>query len=412
MSMLAPYVALDLTDDKGFLCGKILADLGAEVIKVEKPGGDPSRLLPPFYGDKPDPEKSLPWFAYNQGKKSITLDLEAIEGRDISLKLVKRASWVIESFKPGYMERIGLGYDALARANPGIILTRISPFGQTGPHAGYLGPDLVVAATGGTMYPCGSIDRAPVRISSPQAYLYAAADAAAGSLIALHYQQRTGKGQVVDTSAQESMILSTLNARPWRELEGTEIRREGARRGGLSARVIQRQTWPCRDGFISFVVVGGARGAKWNRALVRWMDEEGLADDFLKQIDWDKFDMAATTQEFHDKMEERVSKFFARHTTEELYQGSIERGVGIFPVARVPYLFKDAQLNARNFWVEVEYPELGTSLKQPGSFARITPNPLVKGRRAPRVGEHNQEIFNTLGLDSAAIRNLKEKGII
>src|SRR5512139_42575 len=132
--MLEGCRALDLTDEKGFLCGKILAEVGVDVIKVERPGGDPSRRIGPFWGDIADPEKSLYWFAYNSNKRGITLNIETADGVEIFKKLVKASDFVIESFPPGYMETLGLGYSALSDIKDGIILTSITPFGQAGPY--------------------------------------------------------------------------------------------------------------------------------------------------------------------------------------------------------------------------------------------------------------------------------------
>ena len=128
-SMLGPYRVLDLSDEKGLLCGKILGDLGADVLKVEKPSGDSARKLGPFYHDEPDPEKSLFWFALNTSKRGVTLDIDTADGREIFKKLVKKADFVIETFKPGYLESLGLGYKDLEKINPAVILVSITPFG-------------------------------------------------------------------------------------------------------------------------------------------------------------------------------------------------------------------------------------------------------------------------------------------
>jgi crotonobetainyl-CoA:carnitine CoA-transferase CaiB-like acyl-CoA transferase len=194
-TLLAPYRVLDLTDDKGFLCGKILADMGADVIKIEKPGGDLARNIGPFYHDIPDPEKSLSWFCYNINKRGITLDIESVDGKELFKRLVKDAHFVIESFPVGYMEKIGLGYKELEKTNPGIILTSISPFGQTGPYSNYKGSDITCMGMAVVMYLSGDPDRPPVRISSPQAFMCGSADAAAASLVAHYHRQRTGEGQ-------------------------------------------------------------------------------------------------------------------------------------------------------------------------------------------------------------------------
>jgi len=157
--MLSPYRVLDLTDTNGLLCGKLLGDLGADVIKIERPGGDAARNLGPFYHDEADPEKSLFWFAFNTSKRGITLDIETAEGQETLKSLVKGADFVIESFPPGYLDRLGLGYSALEKINPRIILVSITPFGQTGPYKDYKAPDIVAFAMGGYMYPFGDPDR-------------------------------------------------------------------------------------------------------------------------------------------------------------------------------------------------------------------------------------------------------------
>src|SRR3989338_8654583 len=182
--MLSPYRVLDLTDEKGLLCGKLLGDLGADVIKVERPGGDPARKIGPFYHDEADPEKSLFWFAFNTSKRGITLDIESAAGQATFKKLVETADFVIESFPPGYLDKLGLGYSALEKVNPGVIMVSITPFGQTGPYKDYKAPDIVAWAMGGVMYPWGDADRPPVHISHhSQAYLHAAGQAVVGALI-------------------------------------------------------------------------------------------------------------------------------------------------------------------------------------------------------------------------------------
>ena len=185
--ILSPYRVLDLSDDKGLMCGKLLGDLGADVIKIEKPGGDSVRSIGPFYQDIPDKEKSLFWFAYNTNKRGITLNIESDSGQEILRRLIARADLVIESFTPGYMKKLGLAYSALEKVNPRIIMVSITPYGQTGPYSHFKAPDIVAWAMGGQMYPCGDGDRCPVRVSHhSQAYLHAGTAAAAGALIALY----------------------------------------------------------------------------------------------------------------------------------------------------------------------------------------------------------------------------------
>ena len=248
--MLKGCRALDLTDEKGFLCGKILADLGVDVIKVERPGGDPSRRIGPFWGDIGDPEKSLYWYAYNSNKRGITLDIETADGKEILRKLAKRSDFVIESFPPGYMEKLGLGYADLKSVNDRIILTSITPFGQNGPYQGYKATDLVLMGMSGLLYLTGDRDRPPVNISMPQACLHAGGDAAVGTLIAYYHRERTGESQQVDISMQQSAAWFQAATIPFYELEGTVLQRAGTFRTGISAHNIQRQVWPCKDGYV------------------------------------------------------------------------------------------------------------------------------------------------------------------
>ncbi|HEX7475461.1 MAG TPA: CoA transferase, partial [Dehalococcoidales bacterium] len=193
---------LDLTDKNGFLCGKILADLGADVIKIEKPGGDQDRSMGPFYHHCLDPEKSLHWFAYNANKRGITLKIDSKDGQQILKRLASKADFIVESFAPGYLDELGLGYSDLCTINPRIVFTSITPFGQTGPYKDFKASDLEVMAMSGLMYITGRPDEAPLRISFPQSFLLAAAHAAAASMVAYFHRESTGCGQHVDVSAQ------------------------------------------------------------------------------------------------------------------------------------------------------------------------------------------------------------------
>jgi len=412
-SMLSPYRVLDLTDEKGFLAGKILADLGADVIKVEKPGGDLSRNIGPFYHDIPDEEKSLYWFAYNVNKRGITLDIKTADGQELFRRLVKTADFVIESFPPGFMGRLGLDYDSLSRLNPGLIMVSITPFGQTGPYSEYKASDIIAMASGGLMWLLGDPDRAPVRLSLPQAFLHVGAEAAAAALIALYHRGVTGEGQYVDVAMQASLTMLTANAVPYWELNQVIIKRIGAYRAGLTASTRQRLLWPCKDGWVIFYILGGAFGARSNRALAQWMDSEGMADDFIKNMDWETFDMATATQETQDLLEAVTAKFFLTKTKQELYQAAIEKGLGLCPVSIPEDLLENSQLKARNFWVEIDHPELGAAITYPGAFAQTSETPLTMRQRPPLIGEHNEEIYvNELGLSRQELVTLKESGVI
>ncbi|RLB00442.1 MAG: CoA transferase, partial [Deltaproteobacteria bacterium] len=205
------YRILDLTDEKGQLCGRMLADLGLDVIKIENPGGDDCRNYGPFYKDIHEPEKSLFWFFYNMNKRGITLDITKSEGQVLLKRLVEKADAVIESFSPGYLGGLGLDYDSLTRVNPQIIMTSITPYGQNGPYKNRKLSDLVANAVGGYAYITGPSDRAPVRISGvDQSYCHAGSHAAVGTLIALIHRNRFGSGQQVDVSIQESVVWTLM----------------------------------------------------------------------------------------------------------------------------------------------------------------------------------------------------------
>ena len=412
--LLSQYRVLDLTDEKGYLCGKILGDLGADVIKIERPGGDPSRDIGPFYQDIPDPEKSLSWFAFNSNKRGITLDPEKSDGRSIFLNLVEKADLVLESFPPGYMKKIGLDYSVLSRLNPGIVMTAITPFGQTGPYQDFKATDIVLMAMGGVMYLWGDPDRAPIRLSVDQAYYHASADAAMGSLIALYHREITGEGQYIDVSAQESVKLATIESAPHYDMNGLIRKRMGSVSASISKEdIITRHTWPCKDGYVTFEVLGGKIGASFNRALVKWAAEEGMVDEKLTGMDWETFDYFEAPQEEHNYINDFIGSFFLTHTKEELFRGSVERRIILFPVTNTKDIFEDEQLKAREYWTDVTHPELNRTIPYPGNFVKI---PGVSGGiryRAPLVGEHNKEIYKEeLNLSDEELIILKQAGVI
>jgi crotonobetainyl-CoA:carnitine CoA-transferase CaiB-like acyl-CoA transferase len=410
--MLNHLRALDLTDAKGFLCGKILADLGVNVIKVEKPGGDPSRNIGGFWGGTPDPEKSLYWFAYNSNKKGITLNIEKPEGRDIFKKLVKTADFIIESFAPGYLDKLGIGYPDLSKKNKRIIWASITPFGPEEPYRNYKDSDIVVMGMSGTLYQTGEFDGPPVHISLPQACLHAGADAAVGCMVAYYHREMTGEGQHVDVSMQQSAAWFQANAVPTWELNKGILKRAGAFRAGMSKNVGQRQVWRCKDGYLFFNVIGGRTGAKTLSSLVAWMDEEKLATDFLLNMDWNNFDMFTVSQAEMDQISSPVGEFFLRHTRKELLKGAVPRGVSIGPLSSMQDLLDDDCLNARNYWTKIEHPELGVSITYPGEYIRSSEMDCSTRFRAPLIGEHNAEVYKEMELSEKDLISFKKAGII
>ncbi len=410
--MLSPYRALDLTDEKGLLCGKILGDLGADVIKVERLGGDPARNIGPFYHDETDPEKSLFWFAFNTSKRGITLDIEKADGQELFKRLVKSADFVIESFPQGYMDKLGLGYSGLERVNPRVIMVSITPFGQTGPYKVFKAPDIVAFAMGGRMYPIGDADRPPVRISHhSQAYLHAGAEGAVGAMLALYHRETTGEGQQVDVSIQASVAQLLQGTSFWDAVKFVP------RRGGLGLRTSPgrfKHIWPCKDGHVIWNYWGGGPLAKrFTIPLINWMDSEGIDVDFLKEFDWENFNLQTVTQELVDRMLEPPTKFFMAHTRAELLEGAVKHHVMLGPVATTKDTVESVQLAARRYWVELEHPELGTPITYPGAFVKASEAPPRISRRAPLIGEHNQEVYQKeLGLSKKEISSLEQAKVI
>jgi crotonobetainyl-CoA:carnitine CoA-transferase CaiB-like acyl-CoA transferase len=409
--MLEGRRALDLTDEKGFFCGKILAELGVDVIKVERPGGDPSRNIGPFWRDQADPEKSLYWFAYNSSKRGVTLDLEKEDGKIIFRDLVKTADFIIESFAPGELDKLGFGYSELCQIKKDIILTSITPFGQNGPYRDYQAVDLTIMGMAGELFLTGDSDRRPLNIRMPQACLHAGADAAVGSMLAYHHRRMTGEGQHVDVSMQQSAAWFLAQTIPHWDIDKLILGRVGTFRT-TSRGTLQRQVWPCKDGFIFFFMMGGQQGAKTCRQLVRWMDELGMVNEFLLGYEWERFDMATATQELIDNISRPIQEFFLTRTKKEALEAAMSRNISICPLMGMKDLINDPNLAERGFWTPLEHPELQASIPYPKQFVRSSENETATKSIAPLIGEHNAEIFGELGLSQERIAELKEAGVI
>jgi len=411
---LAGYRVLDLADQNGLLCGRILGDLGADVTKIERPSGDPARNIGPFYKDIPHPEKSLYWFAFNANKRGITLNIETPDGRGMFADLVSRADFVVESFTPGYMESLGLGYEALSQMNPRIILTSISPYGHDGPHAGYVSSDLTLWAMGGQLYQSGDPDRPPVWVSFPQAAMSAGAEGAAASMIAHWHREMAGEGQHVDVSAQQCVIWTLLNTPMHWDAERTDYSREGFTVHWPYS--TQKLGFACADGHVAvFILAAASAGqAASTRALVNWMAEEGAAPQWLIDLDWIRaYDSQKVTQELTDKVEEPIMKFFLTKTKRELFEQGMKRGIRIAPVCDVKDIAESEQLRARDFWMKVHHPELEDTITYPGAFTKLSETPAGIRRRAPLIGEHNLEVYEgELGYSRDNLVLLKQGGII
>ncbi|MBI2832174.1 MAG: CoA transferase [Chloroflexi bacterium] len=409
-SLLSPYRVLDLTDETGHYAGKLLGDLGADVIKVERPEGDPARDIGPFFKDIPHPEKSLSWATNNTSKRGITLDIETADGQQIFKKLVQRSDFVIESFAPGYMDGLGLGYKDLKKLNPRIIVTSITPFGQSGPYSHHKATDLTSMAMGGLMFITGDADRPPIRTTIPQAGLLGSAHATTGTMIAHYYRELTGEGQHVDVSIQEAVARILFMEPMFWDFDHYLVQRYGPQihRG----KIFQTETWPCKDGQVTWRLFTGVFG-KRTQSLVDWMNEEGMAGALKEVKDWEQVNFSKVTQEQSDAWETAIGEFFKKHTMKELQKEAQKRFIFLAPCYTPKEIAEDEQIASRDYWVQVEHPEWGASVTYPGAPVKMNLTPWKIYRRAPLIGEHNVEVYKgELGLSDSDLVMLKQAKII
>jgi benzylsuccinate CoA-transferase BbsE subunit len=409
---------LDLTEGGCMLGGRLLGDAGADVIKIEIPGGsDPciSRIWP-YYKDSGDPQQSFFWFTYNANKRGVTLDIEKPEGKELFKKLAASADAILESHEPGYMKKLGLGYDDLCAVKPDIIYTSITPFGQEGPKAHYAASALTVWASGGYLNACGDPDRAPVWISMPQTFLFGGCEGAIATLMAYYYRMNTGEGQYIDVSMQESALSPNMNILQMWDLNKYDYKRQGSVSYVAGTGVRQPIYFKCKDGYVMILAIGG--NEPWvssSKALVNWMAEENMAPDWLTKLDWwTDYNASKLKQELADRVGAAIEAFTMTRTKEELYNtGAYKLRILIAPVADTKDISEDIQLEARRFWVEMAHPELDGNIPYCGPFIQLSETPIDYRKRAPLIGEHNKEIYGgELGLSDAELRSLKEKGII
>ena len=385
---LEPYSVLDLTGPLGYLTGKVLADLGAHVVKVEPPGGDPARRWLPQRRTA-DGAVGVYWLATNAGKRGLVLDLESDEDRRTLRDLARSADFLLESFPPGTLERWGLDYDTLRGDNAGLIFVSITPFGQQGPYRDYQAFDLELMALGGAMSLAGEEGGEPMRVTVPQAPMWVGAEAAMGALTALVYRTRRGFGQRVDVSAQAAVMSALAHAPAFWDLSRINPQRAGIHITGRSVTGARmRVFWPCRDGWINFIIYGGTAGRRTNQQLVAWMDSTGMAPAWLKEFDWSRFSVPTLAQEEIDRLEAPIAAFLATLTKQEFLEGAVSREMLGYPVSTVADISADRQLAARGFWQDLA-DSTGARLRHPGGFAVVNGRRLSLRGPAPRL--HEQE---------------------
>ena len=381
---LSPYRVLDLTAEIGGLSTMVLAGLGADVIRVEPPGGHPTRQRRPMLRE--DSDSSLYWAQMNAGKRSVTLDLGDETDRERLRVLCESADFIFESDAPGTMTARGLGYYDLRERAPQLIYVSITPFGQSGPKSMWAASDLIGHVSGGLSSLVGDPDRAPLRPSVEQAYNITALNAGSAAMIALHARHLTGRGQHVDVSMQAAMANTLGNARLYWEMDGIVTKRAGGARAfaDRATRII----YPCADGYVAFVRVPASM-----IRLHHWMTAEG-ADPQFDAERWASIAIAGDNLPSNEEIREletEIEEFFAAHGAQALYESGQHFNVMICPVNTMQDIVDSPQLSARAFFDEVDDPALGR-LKVPGAPLKMSKTPW-QTRPAPALGQHNDEIL-------------------
>jgi benzylsuccinate CoA-transferase BbsE subunit len=405
---LAGIRVLDLSGLAGQYCGKQFADLGADVILIEPVMGSPVRRDGPFIDDRAHIEFSLPFAYFNAGKRGMAIDLDRPEGQRILRQLADRADLLIETAKPGTMKHRGLDHAALSARNPRLVMTSVTPFGQTGPYANYEAEDIVALALGGLLYLGGYADTSPIAAYGNQAYLAAAQFASVASMMALLSvdTDRERVGQHVDVSIQECVTMGLETAIQYYDLERIVRKRTSGQQIMAGVGVFE-----CDDGQI-YLMAGGIASTRFWENLVRWLMDEGVeAAGQLLESAWESHDYLATS-EAKAIFSDLFAPFARKHTKAHLYQTGQSRRIPICPINTPRDILTSRQLDYRNFFISQEHAPSGRNLVVPGAPYRLEATPWHQQRPAPRLGEHTSEILATLGYEPAACAALVKSGVV
>ena len=389
---------LDLTHHvAGPYCTKLLADFGAEVIKVERPRGDPARGMPPFAKDEPHPERSLLFAYLNTNKKSVTLNLKTPTGRSLLHSLLADADILVENFAPRVMPALGLDYDALTKANPALVMVSISNFGQSGPYRDYKAADIVHYALGGLMYIFGSAERAPLKHALRQTQFKAGANAATAALIGWYHRQLGGAGQRIDISIQECVTSALRDTTSLYTYAGSTRQRQPKYTGDMP-----RSPVPTQDGYIVPIHFGGA------------VDWDGVAD-FIGAPRLRDESFATPESRFNNAqaLQEALEAGMAKWRKFELMREAHKRRGHIYGVVHSPAeVLASEQYAARGYFASIEHPVIGEAA-YPGAPFIMSETPWRADTPAPPLGEHNREILcDRLGLSKDDLNLLTASGVI
>lgn len=426
MGILSPYRVLDLTNERGLLAGKIFADFGADVIQVEPACGSSARKVGPFGEKGPLTGKSLYWEAFSSNKRGIACNFHTPAGRELFLELCSKADFLFESELPGVMKDIGLSFQDIQKVNPKLIYVSITPFGGDGPKAHYVDSDLTLWAAGGALLQNREYNQLPVRVSLPQSYMHASADAAGAALIAHFSRMKTGMGQHVDVSIQQSVAQCTLSTILAAAVGDTDFENSGLEvpdsekvrfidQSGSGSRTPNTK-WRVKDGYIALNLSMGPATGRFTNNLMAWLYQEGAIDESTASINWTEVPEMLRTEKLNWKEIDRIRGCVAAHllqyTKKELLEIGLKRKLVVGPVQSFKDLADNEHLKARHFWRDVTAEE-GDSLRLPGPFARTSIEAFSFKRLAPSIGEHNHEVLiELLGMPQEEIRYLEEIGVI
>ena len=392
---LSGVKVLDLSEDiAGSFCARLLADYGADVLKIEPPGGAALRQLGPFFHDDPHPDKSLFFLALNLNKKGASLNLETATGAAILKRLIPHVDVVVESFQPGFLAALGLGYADLAALNPGLTMTSITPFGQDGPYSQYLGEEIVNYAMGMIMSISGVQGREPLKHGGFQAQYEGGLFAAATTSMALFGRDFTGQGEHIDVSITEciaSTMMATQTMYPF--MGGTQVRRRAS--GSMFGHPM-----PCLDGWI-IVQTGG--GASWEDLAEFFQCPEMLEERFA-----DRAQRAVNGEE----LDRIVIESIKERSKWELFPKAAEFRM-LFGLVQTPSELADCpQLESRDFFREIDHPVVGR-VKVPAELFKLSETPYRLERSAPILGEHNREVYQEgLAYDDGQFTRLRQLNVI
>lgn len=387
---LAGLRVLDLTGRWGNYCGKLFADLGADVILIEPPGGAPLRHVGPFVGGTPSLEGAIPFLYHNTNKRSVVADLDTADGQRLLKRLIATADLLIETEAPGAMAARGLSAAEARRIRPSLVYTSLTPFGQSGPFAHYAADDLTLMAMGGLLTMAGYPDQPPIAAYGEQAFAAGSLYAAVSSLMAVYRAEATGIGETIDVSIQESVAMGLENAAQLFELQGEVRRREAGapQRAGSGL-------YPCQDGYI-YMLAGGIGETKFWSNFLDWMADEKAEDvDTFREDRW--LDVAFLTS---DEGREAFSRIFDRfaltRSKAHLYEGARRWRVPMAPVATPADVLASAQLRDRGFFVTVPHAAFGGTITLPGAPYQLSDSPWRIRMPPPALGAHTAEILAEL----------------